>query len=237
MKSDGWRWEQRDDVTLFELLNVLWGRRLLVGAVALTLMLLSTLFSLLQSPTYVAEAALIVRPEEDLGPDEDSVALTQRVMGAVATPDLSREAMRRAGWTAGAGEFNERLGVVTDGNTGEIRVTFSAPTAEEASRAANAYAESFVQRAEELNQQRLAGGTLAAEAEVTRSATLPEGRTAGPLVYAAVAGTVGLLLGGAAALILESRTRRWRGAKDAELTLRAPVLGVIPDSRSEESGG
>ncbi len=28
--------------------------------------------------------------------------------------------------------------------------------------------------------------------------------------------------------MLESRARRWRGSKDAELTLRAPVLGVIP---------
>ena len=43
------------------------------------------------------------------------------------------------------------------------------------------------------------------------------------------AGTWGLLLGGVGALVLESRARRWRGcSKDAELTLRAPVLGVIP---------
>ena len=236
MRSDGWRWEQRDDITLFELLNVLWARRSLVGVVALTLMLLSTLFSLLQSPTYVAEAALAVHHEE-FGTDEDPVVLTQRVMDVVATPNLSREAMRRAGWTAGATEFNERLEVRTGDNTGEIVIRFSGVTPEETSRAANAYATSFRERVEELNQQRLAGGTLAADAEITRAAALPEGRRMSPLLYGVVAGVAGLLLGGVAALVLESRTRRWRGAKDAELTLRAPVLGVIPDYGSEEKVG
>ncbi len=41
-------------------------------------------------------------------------------------------------------------------------------------------------------------------------------------------------MGGSVTLALESRTRKWRGAKDAELTLRAPVLGVIPDYHLEE---
>jgi hypothetical protein len=39
-------------------------------------------------------------------------------------------------------------------------------------------------------------------------------------------------VGGGGALLLESRARSWRGARDAELTLRAPVLGVIPDYSS-----
>jgi capsular polysaccharide biosynthesis protein len=41
-----------------------------------------------------------------------------------------------------------------------------------------------------------------------------------------------VLAGGAGALLLEGRTRSWRDARDAELTLRAPVLGVIPDYSS-----
>jgi hypothetical protein len=43
-----------------------------------------------------------------------------------------------------------------------------------------------------------------------------------------------VVLGGAAALLIEDRTRSWRDARDAELTLRAPVLGVIPDYSSVE---
>ena len=33
-------------------------------------------------------------------------------------------------------------------------------------------------------------------------------------------------------MLLEGRARSWRDARDAELTLRAPVLGVIPDYSS-----
>jgi hypothetical protein len=52
------------------------------------------------------------------------------------------------------------------------------------------------------------------------------------------AGGGGLLVGGIGALFLEGRARRWSGSRDAELTLRAPVLGVIPDfSNDSLSGG
>jgi capsular polysaccharide biosynthesis protein len=51
-----------------------------------------------------------------------------------------------------------------------------------------------------------------------------------------VAAGVGLLIGGAGALLLEGRARSWRDARDAELTLRAPVLGVIPDYSHIEEG-
>lgn len=234
-KSEEWRSERRDDFTLFEILNVLWGRRLLVGGVVLTMVLFSTLFGLLYPRPYVAEAIMTVRPEDNLGVDEDSELMIQRILNSVDASELARGAMREAGWTAGPEEFRERLDVEPDeSDAGGIRVRFSAATPEEATLVANAYAGSFVERAEELNRQRLAGGTLAADVRVTRPATPSEARYTGLLLYETVAAAAGLLLGGAAALILEGRTRRWRGAKDAELTLRAPVLGVIPDYHTEE---
>ena len=58
-----------------------------------------------------------------------------------------------------------------------------------------------------------------------------------PLIYAAIAAGAGLLIGGAAALILEGRASGWRGVRDAELTLRVPVLGSIPDYSSKKSEG
>ncbi|MDQ4106157.1 MAG: hypothetical protein M3157_03155, partial [Actinomycetota bacterium] len=54
-----------------------------------------------------------------------------------------------------------------------------------------------------------------------------------PLLYALLAAGAGLLAGGAGALLLENRTRSWRGARDAELTLRVPVLGIIPEYSPE----
>jgi capsular polysaccharide biosynthesis protein len=147
--------------------------------------------------------------------------------------------MRRAGWEAGLAEFRERLQaeplVTRNGETG-LRVRFSGSQPEQAARAANAYAELFVGRVERLNDERLAGGALAADASVERRAALPEGLGLRLLIYAAVAAGLGLLVGGGGALLLEGKARSWRDARDAELTLRAPVLGVIPDySSTEES--
>jgi uncharacterized protein involved in exopolysaccharide biosynthesis len=235
VNSDSWRREPRDDFTLSELLNSLWARRRLVGGVVSVLVLCSVLFDFLQEPIYVAEATIAVRTEAFAFAEGPEETLVRETMNAAITPDLPRDAMQRSGWTGSPREFNDRLGIEPDEDTGEILVSFSATTAEEASRAANAYAEAFAQRVEELSQRRLAGGALEASAEVTRRATPPEGRSSPrPLLYGTLAGAMGLLLGGAAALILESRTRKWRGARDAELTLRAPVLGLIPDYRLEE---
>ena len=254
MKSEGWRWEQRDDVTLFELLNALWGRRLLVGGIAATMMLCVTLLALLWGPAYVAEAALSVRatdgglgseepisgeadPAAEFGAGRSSEALIRRVEEAVLQRELSLETMQRAGYASSLQEFNERLRLEDGYRPNEILVSFSAEEAEDARRVANEYAEVFVERTDELNRRGLVGGTLAAEVEVAREAKLLRRRVSTPLLYGVTAGFAGLLLGSGVAFALESGTRRWRGARDAELTLRAPVLGVIPNYAPEEKVG
>jgi capsular polysaccharide biosynthesis protein len=234
VNSDSWRREQRDDFTLSELLNALWGRRLLIGGGALVLSLCSVLFGLSREPAYVAEATVAVRPEA-FGDAEEPEALAREAMYAAVTTELPRDAMRRAGWSRSPQEFNERLGVETDHDNGEIHVRFSDTTAEGAARAANVYAEAFVERVDHLSQRGLAGVALESSAQVTRRATAPEGRSSPALLlYGVLGGAAGLFFGGSVTLALESRTRKWRGAKDAELTLRAPVLGVIPDYHLEE---
>lgn len=65
----------------------------------------------------------------------------------------------------------------------------------------------------------------------------PQGRGARPLIYAAVAAGAGLLIGGVTALALEGRAGGWRGVRDAEMTLKAPVLGAIPDYSPAENEG
>jgi capsular polysaccharide biosynthesis protein len=140
--------------------------------------------------------------------------------------------MRRAGWETASREFKDRLDfeTMTQGDETGMLVRFTASDPEQAARAANAYAELFVERVEQLNEDRLAGGTLAADAVVERRAVPPSSLRL--LLYAAAAVAAGVLAGGAGALLLEGRARSWRGARDAELTLRAPVLGVIPDYSS-----
>jgi capsular polysaccharide biosynthesis protein len=231
-----WQRERRDDLPLSEVLYVLWGRRLLVAGSILILVIAALLFGSFREPVYTAEAVVDMEPWERLSNDAEREAFLQEVVGAVATEDLLREVMRRVGWEAGLAEFRERLEAgafaTEDGELG-LRVQFSGSEPEQAARAANAYAELFVDRVEQLNDGRLAGGALAADASVEgRAMPVLGGTSVRLLIYAVVAAGIGLLVGGGGALLLESRARSWRGARDAELTLRAPVLGVIPDYSS-----
>jgi capsular polysaccharide biosynthesis protein len=231
----GWQRERRDDLPLYEVVHVLWGRRLLVVGIVVSLVLFALLFGLFREPVYTAEAAVSVEPrEERLLNEDERDAFMEEVQGAVVTEYWLRGVMRRAGWEADAREFRERLDfeTVARGNETGLLVRFSGTGPEQAARAANAYAELFVGRIERLNESRLAGGALAADAVVERRAVPPEGSSLRLLLYAVAAVAAGVLAGGAGALLLEGRTRSWRDARDAELTLRAPVLGVIPDYSS-----
>jgi hypothetical protein len=199
----------------------------LVISCALLFLAVALLYGLTREPAYTAEATLSLRSDEGVGTagnfDEDP----SRLRDSAAMSGLADEAARRAGWEAGVGDFNERL-EWEQVNNQEAKVRFTASTPEGATRAANAYAETFAQRVRKL-EGRPAGGAVAMGVEVKEAAEPPD-RPSGPNMFllALAAGTGGLLVGGVGALVLESRARRWRGSKDAELTLRAPVLGVIP---------
>ena len=203
----------------------------------LVLVIVALLFGLFRESVYTAEATINIEPREGLiNDEEEGEAFLEEVRSAVVTTKgFQREVRRRAGWEADPDEFTDRLDprpdVTPDGELG-WRVRFSDPDPEQAARVANAYAEIFVQRVERLNDERLAGGALAADASVARRAAPPEGSGSRLLLYAAAAAGVGVLAGGLGALLVEGRARSWRDARDAELTLRAPVLGVIPDYSS-----
>jgi len=233
----GWQRQRGEDPVLPEVLHVLWERRLLVIGVVLVLVLVSAVFGLREQRFYTAEATVSFQPREGSGAGENPEAFVEGVLGAVTERGFLQDVMREADWTDGPEKFGERLDVERyDGANGAsgLRVRFSGANAAEATRSANAYADIFVARVEQLNDRRLAGGTLAAEASVEEYASPESWASPRPFVLAAAAIVAGVIVGGAAALLLESRARSWRNAHDAELTLRAPVLGVIPDYSSEE---
>ena len=232
----GWQGGRREDTSLAEVLYVLQGRRLLIIGLVLVLAGTALLFGLFREPVYTTEALVSVAPREELGDEEARVAFVQQVQNAVVTEeDLLRKAIART--DAGAGESPELVDaqpfVTREGEAG-IMVRFAGPEPGLTARAANAYAELLVGRVEELDGRRLAGGAPTATLE--QRAPVPEGMGLRPLLYAAVAAGAGLLLGGAVALLLEGRASGWWGVRDAELTLRAPVLGTIPDYTRKEGG-
>jgi len=232
-------WRERDDPSLSEILYVLQRRRLLVVGVVLVLVGIALLFGLFREPVYTAEARVSIEPQAELDGEEARLAFLEEVRGAVVTKEMLREVRRRAGWEAGAEAFSERLDprtvVNTDGGSG-LQIRFSDDEPGQAARAANAYAELFVEGVKNLGDRPLADGVPVAKAVVEQKA-LPGGYSPRPLIYAAVAAVAGLLIGGAAALVLEGRASGWRGVRDAELTLRVPVLGAIPDYSSKRAHG
>lgn len=227
----GWQREPRDDLTLSEARHVLWKRRAVVAGCTILFLAIALLYVLSQDPIYTAEATLSVRSQEEIGPTTgnfDEILSGLQDPAATSRGRFTEEAAERADWEDGQDDFNERL-EWEPVNEEEVRVRFSASTPEEAARAANAYAEVFVERVREL-EGRPVGGSIAVDAGIERVAEPPERRSDREVFLAAVAaGVGGLLVGGIAALFLESRARRWSGSIDAERTLRAPVLAVIPD--------
>ena len=224
----GWQREQRDDLTLSEARHILWERRILVAGCTLLFLAVALLYAFSKEPVYAAEATLSVRSQEEIGPagNFDEI-LTGLQDPAASRGRLTDEAAERAGWEDGQDDFNQRL-EWDPVNDEEVRVRFSASTPEEAARAANAYAEVFVERVTEF-EGRLVGGSVAVNAGIEKAAEPPESRSDWRVFLALVAaGCGGLLVGGIGAIFLEGRARRWSGSRDAELTLRAPVLGVIP---------
>ena len=232
----GWQWGQRDDLTLSEVGHVLRERCAVVVGCTLFFLAVALLYGLSRESVYEAEAMISVRLDKEgigIADNFEEILLGLRNSGAMS--GLPEEAAQRAGWEAGPLDFDQRLEWERV-NDEEVAVRFSGPTPEAAARAANAYAEVFVERIGEL-KGRLAGGTVAVDAEIEQPAEPPEQRSGLWAFIAAIAAGSGLLIGGLGALFLESRARRWRGSRDAELTLRAPVLGVIPDYSDDLSDG
>lgn len=201
----------------------------MVAGCTLLFVVVALLYGLSREPVYTAEATLAVRSEEGIAPAGSFDEVLSGLRDSAAMQEIREGAAERAGWEAGQVSFNERLEVPEEVKNEELEIRFSAVTPGAAARGANAYAEVFVERVTEL-EGRIAGGTVGVDADVEKAAEPPERRSDRRRFLAPIAaGIAGLLFGGLWALFLESRARRWSGSRDAELTLRAPVLGVIPD--------
>ena len=213
---------------------------MLVSGITAALVLGVVVVSLLQKPVYTAEAVVDINPQQSSGPTFDPQNFLNNVVGVVTGDALTRKAMREADWKGGLAGFRQRLDVeptVSQQGKAGLEVRFSGSSAGQAARSANAYASLFVDRVGKLGQNRLAGGTLNADARVEQKAVPPDWKSSPRILLRAVVALFsGLLLGLGVALILESGTRGWRGARDAEMTLKVPVLGAIPeyDAAGEE---
>lgn len=224
---------RREDLSVYEILYVLWSRRIIVAGAVLILLAAAMLFTLSREPMYTAEATISIVPRErDLSQSEKETFLDDVISVVVADDELLNKVVDELGWQGGVSDFRNRLepeSFASQESSGVI-VRFSGATPKGAAEAANTYSTLFVERVGQLSERRIAGGTLAAEASLDSEAEAPTFRSSPrPLLYGILAVGAGILVGGGAALLLEGRASSWRDARDAEMTLKAPVIGVIPD--------
>lgn len=206
----------------------------LVLGVALTFSVTSFALDALRGTTYTAETLVKVRDFGETDAGGTSKERLTELWDLAGHERLARSAMDRVGWEKGIEEYGRRLAVETGGG-GEMVVEFYDSSQSLAVEGADAYARAFVSRMERMGEDRLAGGSIQAEAVLAREARiLPEPVWNRPLVLGLAALPPGLLLGCALALAAGRRSRRWWEAGGAELTLGVPVLGVIPESEARE---
>lgn len=204
-------------------------RWMMVICIALAMPALLVVLDALRGGGYTAESRVRVQDLRGAETGEIPRQRLREIRDAVGAEEVSRSAMRSLGREGGMGEFNRSLEVEA-GNEGRLNVAFSADSPEAAAEGANAYSRAFVDRVGSLNERRLAGGALNAEAELVRKARPLSMPAAGrPVVVALLAFIPGLAVGVAVALIYRGRDTHWRDVRDAELTLGALVLGVIPE--------
>lgn len=216
-----------------EVVHVLRGRRLLVCGAVLVLAGVALLVGLFREPAYTARAEASFSPGEALDDENARRAFAREVFSEVIAPRSFLENVKsQAGWSGPPDEFRDRLdpeAYAARSGSMVLAVAFTGRERGEAARVANAYAETFARDAARLGQGQFSGAPSVAGAQVVARAEASEGTGPRPLVYAAVAAGLGLLIGGVTALALEGRAGGWRSVRDAEMTLKAPVLGAIPD--------
>lgn len=231
LTEGGWR---REEFSLRELLYILWSRKVLVLAVTALVTAAVAVYTFSGEPAYTAEAQVAIVPERPNVSQLELESFVEGVSIAVAADDeLLAEAANRSGWDAGPAAFRDALDPVYhagNGRSGGVEVRFTASDPGMAARGANAYADLLTERVATLEGQGISEQIATTAVTVTDRAEPGEvGQSGRPVLHLVAALLLGLLAGGVAATALDARTRSWRDARDAELTLRAPVLGTIPD--------
>lgn len=220
-------------MTLREFFYILWGRRWMVLIVTVLALAATAAYTFSEDPSYTAESRVSVVPDQSSLSQAELEAFLESSSTTVASDDeFLAEAVRQSGWQGGVPAFRDGLEpeyyIQSSGSPG-IDVRFTAESPEMAVRAANAYAGLLAGRISNLEVQGFTG-SLEAEASVESDAEVENvGLGRRPLLHLVLAGLAGLLVSGGAAILLDARTRSWRSARDAEITLHAPVLGTIPD--------
>ncbi len=204
---------------------------MVLGVISVFL-LIAAVYTLSREPAYTAEARLAVESRNDGISGLETEGFAGSAYVEVASDDaLVDEAASRSGWSAGSDEFREALDIGyfdRSGGSSGVEVGFTAAEPQMAIQAVNAYTELLAERIPATEPEGAVGTVNEVRLE-NRAVTASTSGGYRPVFNLLSAGLIGCVVGGGAAFLLDTRTRSWRNARDAEITLHAPVLGTIPD--------
>lgn len=206
--------------------SVLWRRKLIVGIVALTFLLLTGLFVLTQETVYETRASVALLPDGDApelvpfyGQAVESLLPTyaRLIESRAFLDDVARELPFSAtGATLGEAVFSDPVP-----GTGVLEVVSRSSSPERAQAMAQAVAEAFVT---ELDANGIVRLRIIDRARVPETPQSPR-----PGIVLAVAAMVGLALGSGAGVAWDRQFGRIRGTHELAEASGLTVLGVLPE--------
>lgn len=217
-----------DDVTIGVLLQDLLRRWKAAAAVAVAVVIGAAVYAQSLPDTYQGRTVLAFAPRTgpdgkpvDVGADTLRVVLPKYVAYVSARATVRRVAERIG---EPPGELSDAVDATITEDSGNITITVTLPSARRAASAANALADETL----------AFNGTDPLLQGVTVAPSLPPGSPSGPprTLILLAASVVGLMLGAAAAFVLERGRPRVRTWRDAGLVTGYPVVGRVPPARS-----
>ena len=216
-------------------LTVLARRKWLILGTLAAVVISAAIVSKTLDKVYSTSSTLLIALQSDnqsFDTVQASQAIARSYADVISSPDIAGRAAARIGDGTTEDEVTEATSFEAVPETQLLKVNAEAPSPERAKEIADAYADVFIQYAEEnLADTTQASITLAAAAPRVSAASRPR-----PTLYVAVAAILGLVLGVALAFLRERLDRRLRTTEDVESHFDVPVLARVPRrGRSEHS--
>ena len=232
--------EVERNLTLRDLLRILWKRLWVIVLMALVFVGAAVGSSFWQTPVYEASATLLVGQKQGkieqpnlMSSVEGLQQLTHTVVEAVDSRPIAEEVVQQQGLQMTPQDLLDNLAVEQVEDTQFVGLSYRDTDPEKAQEIINHVGDVSSERISEA-----VSGTDSITVSVWDPAPLPEAPVSpDPVRDAFLALGLGLMFGIGLAFLLEGLDTRWRSAEEVEQASGAPVFGVIPEFEVAKNGG
>lgn len=219
--------DDEDEIDLVDLVFVLLRRWKLITMVALPVFIAGFFFAATRPSVYKAETTLMISaPSTSVGLDSSDLSVSQRLVITYSEIAKSRSILNGVIGRYDLVETPEDLGklikISTVDNSELIRLSYTNKDARLSAAVINQVAKEFTNKIVEVMNVR--NVKIVEEAEIPRK-PLPKKR----MLILAASLVFGLMLGGAAAFVVEFLHKKLRKPSDIEKILGVQMIGMVPD--------